>query len=838
MGILLKLLILQLIIKDFIDLAFIWQDSNMITICLNIISLSIGMILFILNYWKISMIYIKVVLLGLCVINSELPFQQNINLANASYFAYTTLILINIYSQNLSTRLIVHFQLLYITIRATFTQQNYDLHSLLIIILLQPINHYMINQIAQEKSSQFTQTFLQQESKFKQTQFEQDQLLSSESKRDYLKCDLNESIIFKALDMGIESPQQEHKNIGVNKNFMDQRIIVKKQPNNLPTTVLSDSNCNAEPLKLEKNPSTKYSEIVSIMNNLPFGILFVDSSLKVLDLNQRVTQLLGLQNSNDIISFLDQAIQSGDFCEFRSSKKVRKPQKSPSKLTFLKQPSISPQKKYIDEHIPDVFSQYNNNASQYKGDSDGNIGKNLKSIFQNFKKIHQSQLTSMSRDNFQYIIRMDNMNTSSGKAKYKSLKLKIFQLEGFVQWESVVYLFFLENITKREEYKLLNHKYKFQQALLNSLCHELRTPINGTVSQLYALKDELSQSLVESHLDPAIVSAKRLQYQLNDILDYAQIQCSSLILNKSCFKLQEVYQQLFELFNFECVQKNINLIIENVNHISIYTDKERLTRIFINLLDNSVKFTNRGGTIKLITQTTPLYYKLSIEDDGQGISEEIIQRIEEQAELLFQDSLQYNSNKLGLGLRISQQLAKYLYKDQFFEVDSVYEKYTKVSFRVSNQIQNYSNEFEIDKRQFAQLSQCDCSKILIVDDIGCNHFALQVLLKKFKLKTDSAYNGNSAIDLVKERLLQQCCKTYRLIFMDIEMPGKNGFQASQEITQLLKAQNLNEICIITMYSAYSGDEDVLIASQCGMKERISKPTDIQKLEYLVNKYLL
>ena len=43
------------------------------------------------------------------------------------------------------------------------------------------------------------------------------------------------------------------------------------------------------------------------------------------------------------------------------------------------------------------------------------------------------------------------------------------------------------------------------------------------------------------------------------------------------------------------------------------------------------------------------------------------------------------------------------------------------------------------------------------------------------MKTDSAYNGNSAIDLIKERLEKKCCKTYRLIFMDIEMPGKNGF---------------------------------------------------------------
>ncbi|CAD8208122.1 unnamed protein product [Paramecium octaurelia] len=838
MEALIKLLILQLIVKDFIDIAFIRQDSNLITIYFNVISLSIAIILFILDYCKLSITYLKVGLFGLCAINSEIPFQQKINFANVAYFAYTALILFNIYSRNLSTRLIVHFQLLYVTIRVSFTQNSYDLHTLLIMISLQPINHYIIHQMTSVKRSSFTQTLIQQEQKFKQTQFEQDQLLSSESKRDFIKYDLNESIILKAFNGEIETPQQEHKYIGINKDQMDQRIIIKKHPNNLPTTLVSDSNYNMEPLKLERNTSTKYSEIVSILNNLPFGILFVDSSLTVLDFNQKVTQLLGLTNPCDIIAFLDQAIQSGDFCEFRSSKKIRKPQKSPRKKTFQNQPSISPQKVFLEEHIPDAFSQYNNNASQFKGESDANIGKNLKSIFQNFKKIHQSQLTSLSRDNFQYIIRMDNMNQSGGKIKYKSLKLKIFQLEGFVQWESVVYLFFLENITKREEYRLLNHKYKFQQALLNSLCHELRTPINGTVSQLYALKDQLSQGLIESHLDPAIVSAKRLQFQLNDILDYAQIQFSSLILNKSCFKLQEVYQLLYDLFNFECVQKNINLIIENVSHISIYTDKERLIRIFINLLDNSVKFTNKGGTIKVITQTTPLYYKLSVEDNGQGISEEVTQKIEQQAELLFQDSLQYDSNKLGLGLRISQQLAKYLYKDQFFEIDSVYDKYTKVSFRVSNQIHNYSNEFEFDKHEVTQISDCDCSKILIVDDISCNHFALQVLLKKFKVKTDSAYNGNSAIDLVKQRFSQQCCKTYRLIFMDIEMPGKNGFQASKEINQLLKERNLNESCIITMYSAYSGDDDVLIASQCGMKERISKPTDIQKLEYLVNKYIL
>ncbi|CAD8093845.1 unnamed protein product [Paramecium primaurelia] len=839
MEILMKLLICQLIIQDIIQISFIWINTNWYYVLLNVLSLSICLLLIIIDYYKISMNYIKVGLQLLCIINYETLFQQSINIANAAQLFYILLILFKIYDNAILTKIIVHLILVYMVIRAIITQSDYRIQYILLIIFLQPINHYIFYTMNTIQLSQQTQTqfIIQQNSQ------EQVICLSNDSKGDNLKCDLNESVIVNQIDYEFESPkiQQEHKSIGTNKNTIEQRVIIKKQPINVQkTTTNSSDSIQQEPLKMESNMDSKYSDLVAIMSNLPFGILFVDQQLTILDYNQKVTQLLGITNPNKIIQFLDEAIKKGgEIQEVRSTKKIKKSlSKTPKKMSFYQQTSINLQKRQINEQISDLVSQFYNCGSPSKIDNESQQEGNLKSIFQKFQKIHQSQQTAASREAFQFIIRLDSMNNSQCKSKYKSLKLKIFQIDGNGQWEQNVYLFVLENITKREEFKLLNHKYKFQQALLNSLCHELRTPINGVISQLFALKDELTIDLIQSHLNPAIVSSKRLQYQLNDILDYAQIQCNALTLNKSYFKLEEIYQQLHELFYFECLQKQIQLVIEDDYQIRLHTDKERLLRIFINLLDNSVKFTNKGGTIKVSSEILKDHFKFIVYDNGQGIKDEIIEKIEEQAEILFQDSIQYNSNKLGLGLRISMLLSNYLYKEQTFQIDSKFNQYTKISFKLSNLIENYSVEFQMGAQLSMLEKNCNCSKILIVDDIICNHFALQVLLKKFQIKTDSAYNGNSAIELVEERLKQQCCQTYRLIFMDIEMPQKNGFQASSEISQKLRQNSLNDECIITMYSAYSGDDDVLIASQCGMKERISKPTDIQKLEHIINKYLL
>ncbi|CAD8070792.1 unnamed protein product [Paramecium sonneborni] len=724
-------------------------------------------------------------------------------------------------------------------VRAIATESDYSIPYLILIIFLQPLNHYIFYTMKKKQCSQLTQTLNKQI--IQQTSQEQMQYISNDSKIDNLKSDLNESVIVNIINQDLENPrlQQEHKSICTNKETIQKRIIIKKQPLNMQKTrKYSYHSFKQDPQKLESHVDSKYSDLVSIMSNLPFGTIFVDQQLNILDYNQKVIQQLGITNPNNIIPFLDEAIQkSAEIQEIRSIKKIKKPT-LPKKMSLFQQASINFQKRQFDDQIPEVSSQFFNFESQPKVDNESQQEGNLKSLFLKFQKIYQSQQTQSSRETFQFILRLDLMNGSQYKSKYKCLKLKIFQVDGYSKLESNVYLFVLENITKREEFKLLNHKYKFQQALLNSLCHELRTPINSVISQLFALKDELTAELIESHLNPAIVSTKRLQYQLNDILDYAQIQCKSLNLNKSCFLLEEIFEQLKELFFFECIQKQIQLIIVDNHQIRLYTDKERLLRVFINLIDNSVKFTNKGGTIKVSSEIYKDQFKFIVYDDGQGIKDEIIEKIQEQAEILFQDSIQYNSNKLGLGLRISMLLSKYLYKEQKFQIDSKFNQYTKVSFRLSTLIENCSLEFQM-VRQISRLEKyCECSKILIVDDIICNHFALQVLLKKFKVKTDSAYNGDSAIELVEQRLQQKCCQTYRLIFMDIEMPQKNGFQASSEISQKLKLKSLNDECIITMYSAYSGDEDVVIASECGMKERISKPTDIQKLEHIINKYLL
>ncbi|CAD8122139.1 unnamed protein product [Paramecium sonneborni] len=125
----------------------------------------------------------------------------------------------------------------------------------------------------------------------------------------------------------------------------------------------------------------------------------------------------------------------------------------------------------------------------------------------------------------------------------------------------------------------------------------------------------------------------------------------------------------------------------------------------------------------------------------------------------------------------------------------------------------------------------DCSQILVVDDIPFNQIAFIQMLNHFKIKAESAFDGYQAIEMVKQKLIKHC-KFYRLIFMDIEMPGQNGFQTSKIISQIPGVQS-----IIVMCSAYDTLDNYNFASQVGISEFLPKPVNKKDLDKILKKYL-
>lgn len=148
---------------------------------------------------------------------------------------------------------------------------------------------------------------------------------------------------------------------------------------------------------------------------------------------------------------------------------------------------------------------------------------------------------------------------------------------------------------------------------------------------------------------------------------------------------------------------------------------------------------------------------------------------------------------------------------------------------VDNMISNY---FTIEEDEFLIKKECECVEILVCDDNQFNILSLKLLLKNLGEECDSASLGELAINKVIEKLKNSCCKYYRLIFMDIEMPIMDGFEASKKIKEILNL-SANKSSIIAC-SGYDAIEERRKALKAGMGKFLVKPVMQKELRKIVN----
>lgn len=223
-----------------------------------------------------------------------------------------------------------------------------------------------------------------------------------------------------------------------------------------------------------------------------------------------------------------------------------------------------------------------------------------------------------------------------------------------------------------------------------------------------------------------------------------------------------------------------------------------------------------------------------------------------------------NSIKLGIFCPNSDDIIDYSsipVRKNNFEIKKLSAKILK------RHAENVSSSSEINGRinpsgKF-MMEKCKCIKVLIVDDVAFNIEVCQKLLKKMNLESDSAYNGFEAVQKIqnlifsrpineakhseckneiaseleerKERKFCENCKFYRIILMDIDMPIKDGIEATREILENLQKMELS-VNIIGI-SAFDQDAVKIKAMSAGMKEYLTKPITFKKMNEVINKYL-
>ena len=380
---------------------------------------------------------------------------------------------------------------------------------------------------------------------------------------------------------------------------------------------------------------------------------------------------------------------------------------------------------------------------------------------------------------------------------------------------------------------------KAKTEFLANMSHEIRTPLNGIIGFTHLLmQGDLKKNQAE-YMNTVNESAMSLMEIVNDVLDFSKIESGKLELNIEKLNLYKLCNQVINLFKHQANNKKIDLIL-NIDKSTpqfVYGDSIRLKQILVNLLSNALKFTSFGeiqldiyeNQISTKTETTITF---SVKDTGVGIKESNNEKI-------FKSFVQEDNSTnrkfggTGLGLSISNQLLALM--DSKVQLISTYGEgsdfFFIVTFKKAKSKKN--SEMLVDSidadQEDVQLNFLGKNKILIVEDNKINMLLAKTLVKRIIKDCIilEAKDGNEAVDMYIKMQPD-------IIIMDIQMPIKNGYEATKEIRNLPGGQDIPIIAITA--GIMSGDKEKCLVA--GMNDYLPKPIIQLDLENILSKWLI
>lgn len=368
---------------------------------------------------------------------------------------------------------------------------------------------------------------------------------------------------------------------------------------------------------------------------------------------------------------------------------------------------------------------------------------------------------------------------------------------------------------------------------LNSMSHDIRTPLNALLGYSKLMKEELT--------DPA--NQKLLHYQqmieqsgdlllsiINNVLDMGRIESGKMELDENCVMIDDMTEEIYGVFEAETRKKNLRFVFEtHINHKYLMCDQTKIKEIFVNLLSNAVKYTQTGGTVALYSEEIPcekdgyVCIKTQVTDTGIGMSKEFLPQLFD----AFTRERNTTIGKVagtGLGMPIVKEIVEMM--GGTIEVESEIGKGTTFTVNLPHKI---AEEGYYEQRTERTLDENSRKRIrgkhvLLAEDNELNTEIAEAILKDMGLVVDHVWDGIQCVAALE----QKPAGTYDLIFMDIQMPNMDGYKATQTIRQFQDKKKA-DIPIVAM-TANAFMEDKKLALEKGMNGHVGKPIDEKKIE--------
>ena len=336
---------------------------------------------------------------------------------------------------------------------------------------------------------------------------------------------------------------------------------------------------------------------------------------------------------------------------------------------------------------------------------------------------------------------------------------------------------------------------------LANMSHEIRTPMNAIIGFTELLNEQVSEPRLKSYVKTIQTASTTLLTLINDILDLSKIEAGKLTIDKTPTDLANLCNEVSSIFMMSIKNKGLDLFLELDETIpqSLLIDEVRLRQILLNLIGNSVKFT-QNGYIKLSVKAMNIDEHLSkvdieirVEDSGVGIAASQLEKIFQE----FEQSEGQDNRKFGgtgLGLSISQRLSVMMGGE--VTVSSEENKGTVFTINLPHiDISSIKHENRIDEELSENMKTLVFkeAKVLVVDDIEDNRELVMKNFENTKIEILTANNGLEAIDIFKK-------ESPNLILMDIRMPVMDGYEAAMEI------KKLSNIPIVALTASVMSDE--------------------------------